>query len=68
MNYDNMSAEIALKRKLMKKLLLISLIALTSLSVKAEVDMTKNINLGESPQCLAFMQHSEKKLHAKWNT
>jgi glutathione peroxidase len=60
-----MSAEIALKRKLMKKLLLISLIALTSLSVKAEVDMTKNINLGESPQCLAFMQHSEKKLHAK---
>ncbi|MBA6222933.1 glutathione peroxidase [Colwellia sp. MB02u-18] len=51
----------------MKNLLLISIIALTSFTVKAqaEVDITKNINIDPSAQCLAFMQHSEKKLHAK---
>ncbi|TWX70202.1 glutathione peroxidase [Colwellia sp. C1TZA3] len=51
----------------MKNLLLITLIALTTFTVKAqaEVDITKNINTDASSQCLAFMQHSEKKLHAK---
>lgn len=51
----------------MKNLLLISIIALTTFTVKAqaEVDITKNINIDPASQCLAFMQHSEKKLHAK---
>ena len=51
----------------MKNLLLITLTALTIFTVKAQakVDITKNINANTSSQCLAFMQHSEKKLHAK---
>jgi len=51
----------------MKNLFLISIIALTTFTVKAqaEVDITRNINIDPSSQCLVFMQHSEKKLHAK---
>ncbi|MFT5634969.1 MAG: glutathione peroxidase [Cognaticolwellia sp.] len=51
----------------MKNLLVITLIALTVFSVRAqaEVDTTRGLEVDESSQCLAFMQHSEKKLHAK---
>ncbi|MFT6193926.1 MAG: glutathione peroxidase [Cognaticolwellia sp.] len=51
----------------MKNLFLISIIALITFTVKAqaEVDITKNSHIDPSSQCLSFMQHSEKKLHAE---
>jgi glutathione peroxidase len=51
----------------MKNLLVITLIALTAFSVRAqvEVDTTRSLEVDKSLQCLAFMQHNEKKLHAK---
>ena len=55
------------ERKLMKNLTLITLMALTSFMVKAEknVDIADDAQLKSTKSCLAFMQHSEKKLHAK---
>ncbi|ASP46423.1 glutathione peroxidase [Cognaticolwellia beringensis] len=51
----------------MKNLLLITLIALTPFTFKAQAGsvITESNNVEASSQCLAFMQHSEKKLHAK---
>ena len=51
----------------MKNLTLITLMALTSFMVKAErnVDIADKAQLKSTNSCLAFMQHSEKKLHAK---
>lgn len=50
----------------MKKLMLITAVALATFVVKAQegIDVIENVNMAESSQCLAFMQHSEKKLHA----
>ena len=51
----------------MKNLTLITLMALTSFMVKAErnVDIADKAQLKSTNSCLAFMQHSEKKLHTK---
>ena len=53
-----MSLEVALKRKLMKNLMLITLIALIPFTFKAQADsnVTESNNVGASSQCLAFMQ------------
>jgi len=50
----------------MKNLLLITAVALTTFAVNAQKDInvTESINVAQSSQCLAFMQHREKKLHA----
>jgi len=51
----------------MKNLLLITAVVLTTFVVKAQeaIDVTENISFVDSSQCLAFLQHNEKKLHAK---
>ena len=66
-NYDNMLVATAQKRKPMRNLTLITLIALTSFAVKAQNDVgqTQSEYVESTASCLAFMQHSEKKLHAK---
>lgn len=51
----------------MKNLTLATLMALTSFMANADknVEPTQTAQLKATPSCLAFMQHSEKKLHAK---
>ncbi|MFT6507943.1 MAG: glutathione peroxidase [Colwellia sp.] len=51
----------------MKYFTIITLMALTSFMVKAEknVDIAQSEQLKPTSSCLAFMQHNEKKLHAK---